>query len=182
VNGKLKQGKLSVEALRAVSGRVDREIAIFVEDEFAKSWIDCILREELKNDYERIEVHSVQGDGNAISIHQSHRKNPSIESKSLCILDGDSRQEDSEDEGVFRLPGGQPELSVYQSVADNIDSNLAILTVSMQRSPESQAEVRSAVESVLSTNRDPHLMFNQVGLLVGFTSEVVVRGARCLSR
>lgn len=36
IDGKLKQGKLSVEALRAVSGRVDKKLAIFVEDEFAK--------------------------------------------------------------------------------------------------------------------------------------------------
>src|SRR2546426_399601 len=66
------QGKLSVEALRAVSGRVDKELAVFVEDEFAKTWVDTILRETLGADYDQVEVHAVHGDGNAVVTHRGH--------------------------------------------------------------------------------------------------------------
>lgn len=70
IDGKLKQGKLSVEALRAVSGRVDKQLAVFVEDEFAKSWVDTILRESLGANYDQVEVHAVHGDGNAVATHR----------------------------------------------------------------------------------------------------------------
>lgn len=50
IAGTLRQGKLSVEALRAVAGRVDKKLTVFVEDEFAKAWVDTILREKLGAD------------------------------------------------------------------------------------------------------------------------------------
>ena len=43
IDGKAQQGKLSVDALRAISGRVDRRLAIFVEDRFAQEWVEAIL-------------------------------------------------------------------------------------------------------------------------------------------
>lgn len=179
IDGKLKQGKLSVEALRAVSGRVDRQLAIFVEDEFAKFWVNAILREKLGAAFEQIEVHAVAGDGTAVSTHKAHARNPAISFKSLCIIDGDSEQVGDEDptSGIIRLPGTQPELSVYEDIRQNIVRDLAVLTVSCQRPPEAQATVHQALEEVLHTNRDPHLLFVQLGLRIGFVSETIVRGA-----
>lgn len=177
INGKLKQGKLSVEALRAVSGRVDKKLAIFVEDEFAKNWVDSILREKLGAGYEQLEVHAVAGDGNAVSTHRGHMQNPSIKFKSLCIIDGDSRQSEDETSGIFRLPGSQPELSVFDSIYQNLDRDLAVLTVSCQRAPEAQEQMRQAMQEIIRTNRDPHLLFNQLGIRIGFVSESIVRGA-----
>jgi len=177
IDGKLKQGKLSVEALRAVSGRVDKKLAIFVEDEFAKCWVESILRERLGADYEQLEVHAVAGDGNAIAIHRSHMANPSINFKSLCVIDGDSRQSEDPDNGIIRLPGKQPELYIYESVQAHRPDNVAILTVSCQRAPEAQDQVSRAMEEVIRTNRDPHVIFNQLGVKIGFVSEGIVRGA-----
>lgn len=177
IDGKLKQGKLSVAALRAVSGRVDKKLAIFVEDEFAKHWVDSILRERLGIGYEQLEVHAVAGDGNAVSTHRGHTQNPSIQFKSLCIIDGDSKQPDDEASGIIRLPGTQPELTVFESIHKNLAQYLAVLTVSCQRAPEAQEQVRQAMEEVIHTNRDPHLLFNQLGIKIGFVSESIVRGA-----
>jgi hypothetical protein len=179
IAGKLKQGKLSVEALRAVSGRVDKKLAIFVEDEFAQAWVTSILREELGSQLEQIEIHAVAGDGAAVSTHKSHSKNPSISFKSLCVIDGDSKQVGDTDpkSGIIRLPGGQPEISVYESVVSTIDQDLAVLTVSCQRPPEAQKQVREAIEEIVKTNRDPHLLFVQLGMRIGFVTEAIVRGA-----
>lgn len=177
IDGRLRKGRLTVESLRAISGRVDKKLAIFVEDEFAKCWVDAILRERLKSDYDQLEVHAVAGDGNAVSIHKSHTANPSIKFKSLCIIDGDSSQKDSDEDGIFRLPGTQPERSVFDDILGNIDTVLALLTVSCQLPPESQEKVRAVVESVSRTNRDPHLIFNQIGMGLGFVSEIIIRGA-----
>ena len=177
IDGKLKQGKLSVEALRAVSGRVDKKLAIFVEDEFAKHWVDSILREKLGVGYEQLEVHAVAGDGNAVSTHCGHMQNPSIQFKSLCIIDGDSKQSEDENSGILRLPGKQPELSVFDSIQQNLVRDLAVLTVSCQRAPEAQEQVKRAMEEIISTNRDPHLLFNQLGISIGFVPESTIRGA-----
>lgn len=177
IDGKLRQGKLSVEALRAVAGRVDKKLAIFVEDEFAKCWVDAILREQLGSDYEQVEVHAVAGDGNAVITHRAHMANPAITFRSLCVIDGDSRQIEDLSAGICRLPGAQPELTVYENAHRRLDTDLAILTVSCQRAPEAQDTMRRSMEEVIRTNRDPHLLFNQLGIKIGFVPEGIVRGA-----
>lgn len=176
IDGKLRQGKLNIEALRAVSGRVDKKLAIFVEDEFAKSWVDSILREMLGADFEQVEVHAVAGDGNAVSIHKYHNSNPAISFSSLCIIDGDSRQLDDLDNGVIRLPGENPELKVFDDVTKYAE-DMAILTVSCQRDPTAQGIVTKAINEVSCTNRDPHLIFTQLGISIGWVPENIVRGA-----
>jgi uncharacterized protein Yka (UPF0111/DUF47 family) len=177
IDGKLKQGRLSVEALRAVAGRIDKRLAIFVEDRFAKCWVDAILRENLGSDYDQVEVYDVAGDGNAVNTHRAHTQNPAVTFKSLCVIDGDSRQQEDQEQGILRLPGIQPELTVFQNAIDRLNTDLAILTVSCQRAPESQDLVRSSMEEVINTNRDPHLLFSQLGLKIGFVPEDIVRGA-----
>lgn len=177
LDGRLRQGKLSVEALRAVAGRVDKKLAVFVEDEFAKAWVDAILRERLGPEYEQVEVHAVAGDGNAVATHKGHSSNPAIGFKSLCIIDGDSQQHDDRDAGIIRLPGAQPERTVFEDIMARLDKDLAILTVSCQRAPESQDLVSKAMGELINTNRDPHVIFNQLGIKIGFVPENIVRGA-----
>jgi len=179
ISGKLKQGKLSVQALGAVSGRVDKKLAVFVEDDFAKNWVEAILREKLGAEFEQVEIHAVAGDGTAVSTHKGYVRNPAISFKSLCIIDGDSEQKGDGvlESGIIRLPGDQPEISVYDNILANIKRDIAVLTVSCQHPPEAQTEVRSAMEEVVRTNRDPHLLYVQLGLKIGFVSEVIVRGA-----
>jgi hypothetical protein len=176
-DGTVQQGKLSVETLRAVSGRVDTKVVIFVEDDFAKSWLDSILREELKQGFDQIEVHAVGGDGNAKRIHLGHKDNPALESVSFCYLDGDSEQTDDDSQRIYRLPGLQPETKVVDDVCAYLKEDLAILCVSCQRPPEAQQLVFNAIEQVRATNRDPHLLFNQIGIKIGFISDIIVRGA-----
>lgn len=177
IGGKLRQGKLSVEALRAVSGRIDKKLAVFVEDEFAKHWVAAMLRETLGADYDQVEVHAVHGDGNAVATHKAHISNPAVAFKSLCVIDGDSRQADDATAGILRLPGTVPELEVFDYVRGRLGEELAVLTVSCQRAPEAQNTVHAAIEEVARTNRDPHLLFNQVGIRIGFVPETIVRGA-----
>jgi hypothetical protein len=177
IEGKLRQGKLSVEAVRAVAGRVDKKLAVFVEDTFAKAWVDTILREKLGADYDQVEVHAVQGDGNAVKTHLGHISNPANTFESFCVIDGDSAQIDDAAKEIVRLPGDQPELSVFNDIKARLDDDIAILTVSLQRAPESQALVEKSIEKVAHTNRDPHSLFNQLGMEIGFVPEATVRGA-----
>ncbi len=177
IDGRLEQGKLSIEVLRAVSGRVDKRLAIFVEDDFAKNWVEAVIRENLGDRLEEIGVYPLHGDGNAVKTHLGHIANPAISFHSLCFIDGDSKQKEDDKNWIIRLPGSIPELTVFDAVLRNLDNNIALLTVACQRSLDKQGIVARIIQDVSHTNRDPHLLFNKVGLNLGFVPEAIVRGA-----
>lgn len=177
VDGKLHQGKLSVESLRAISGRVDKKLAIFVEDDFAKSWIEEILRKFLTDRFQEIEVHAVAGDGNAVRIHRSHLENPAISSKSLCIIDGDSQQIDDISKQIFRLPGKQPEREIFNVVYQHLGQDILKLAVACQFSVNEQNNFKNVLDKVNSENRDAHLLFSQIGENMQLKPEQIIRGA-----
>lgn len=177
IDGRVEQGKLSVEVLRAVSGRIDKKLAIFVEDEFSKVWLEAIVREKLLSNFPEIGIYDMQGDGLAIKTHLSHKINPSISSSSICYLDGDSAYSEDLEKGIYKLPGSMPELTVFESIISNLEKYLALLTVAFQLSPEKQSQVKKEIELVLKTNRDSHLIYNQIGISLGLISEDTIRGA-----
>ena len=49
--------------------------------------------------------------------------------------------------------------------------------MSLQREPEAQSDVIKALNEIQITNRDPHVIFNQIGIKIGFISEIIVKGA-----
>jgi hypothetical protein len=177
LEGSTQQGKLNIKALRAISGKVETALAIFTEDSFAKSIVEGLIRETLSDLHDQIEVHAVAGDGNAVKIHNNRKADPTARYRSMVVIDGDSRQLDNPDEGVFRLPGQQPEAEVFKGIHENLILNAALLTVALQLAPEKQSTVKEKLDSIASTNRDPHLLFNQVGIQLGFISEEIVKGA-----
>src|SRR5205085_4011386 len=103
IDGKVQQGRLSIELLRVVSGRIDKRLAIFVEDEFSKTWIEAVLRERLGEHLDEIGVYAVAGDGNAVRIHLGQMSNPAITFHSLCFIDGDSRQKEDIANRIYKL-------------------------------------------------------------------------------
>ncbi|MBB4797981.1 putative ATPase [Brevundimonas bullata] len=179
IDGRTRQGKISIEALRAITGRVDERLAIFVEDDFAKEWVEAIVRFKLPQNMEEIGVYPVSGDSQAFAIHTSHRNNPAIADrlKSLCVLDGDSEKIEDGAAGVLKLPGRVPEAVVFDYVRNNIDSLSMRLAVSMHLPPDKEGTVRKVVEDVSNTNRDPHLLFSQIGLRSGLVPTKIVSSA-----
>ena len=177
LDGQTQQGKLSIKTLRAISGKVDTALAVFTEDDFGRFIVQAIIREYLTDYYDQVEVHAVSGDGNAVRIHKNRLEDPTARYRSLCVIDGDSRQNEDQGHGVFRLPGTQPESQVFNEVLDAMAINIAILTVSLQLPPEKQNFVSHVIKDVASTNRDPHLLFSQIGIKLGFIPEDIVKGA-----
>lgn len=177
LDGGLQQGKLSVEANRAITGKIDKRLAIFVEDNFVTHWLGAIIRECAFERVEQVGLYPVDGDGNAVKAQIGHRAKPSVDFRSVCYLDGDSMQREDANQGIFRMPGAMPESTVFNSVLQNLDSNIALLTIACQRPLGSQDQVRKAIISVSQTSRDPHLLFAQVGMSLGFVPEEIVRGA-----
>jgi hypothetical protein len=145
-----------VAALRAVIGRVDTDLVIFTEDRFSMAWVNEILRLHFRNEFDRIEVHAVAGAGNAEKIHKLRKSDPSISSRSICVLDGDSLEEAEESQGIFKLPGRQPELTIFDGVVQNASEKSGCLdnraTPISQRAKQSP---RCPRQSIPSQSRSP---------------------------
>jgi ABC-type multidrug transport system ATPase subunit len=181
IDKKLYQGKLDVKSLRAMNGQVEASLAIFVEDEFAKIWVQAIISEDSDISEDEIEIHAMGGDGNAVSINEHNNLNPVTKYKSICIIDGDSQQIESVENKVYRLPGQSPERYVFDKVLEIIknpnDSKIGELSVSLQKKYEDSDAILKKIKEVGITCRDSHLFFSQIGKKIGFVSETVVIGA-----
>jgi hypothetical protein len=55
------QGKLDIAALRAVTGRIDAQLAIFTEDIFSADWLRTVLRTYGRVALEAVQVYGLQG-------------------------------------------------------------------------------------------------------------------------
>jgi predicted ATPase len=177
VNGHLYQGKLDIGSLRAISGQVDSRLVIFVEDDFAKAWTEEILRAIPNLAIDAISVHAMEGDGTAVRVNRDHNIDPSIRQPSVCLIDGDSRQATNDAEDVYRLPGESPESYIYDKVLAIIRDISGELAVALLRPYAEETRVAEVVRSVRNTNRDPHLLYSQVGRRLGLIPEARVREA-----
>lgn len=89
------QGKLDIQSLRAITGQIEAQLAIFVEDPFAKTWTEAILRQTGEIAIDHVQVYSMEGDGTAVAMNLYHNKDPATNVWSVCFIDGDSKQADS---------------------------------------------------------------------------------------
>jgi hypothetical protein len=179
IDGETRQGRISIEALRAITGRIDQRMAIFVEDEFAREWVESIVRDAIPEHMDEIGIYAVSGDSQAHAIHLHHRKNPAISTylKSVCILDGDSSKAEDLPAGVLKLPGAVPESEVFDFVRGHLDTLSMRLAVGMHMRPEKEDHVRRVVEEISNSNRDPHLLFSQVGQRAGLIPAKIASSA-----
>lgn len=177
VNGELYKGKLDIRSLRAISGQISSKLVIFVEDDFAALWVRHILATVPDVALDSISIHPMKGDGIAVKVHNHHRIDPSVQQPSICVIDGDSSQVESQENLIFRLPGQCPESSVFDNVMEHLDQISGELAVSLLKPYEFESQLKGAMESVRNTNRDPHLLFAQLGRRVGFVPEARVKEA-----
>jgi hypothetical protein len=81
---------------------------------------------------------------------------------------------DSE-KGVFALPGDRPpEAYVFDAVLDRLDTVAAKLTVALQLPVSEQERVKRVVRERALTNRDRHVIFEQIGEDLDFTASLIV--------
>jgi len=179
MHDRLLQGKLDISSLRAITGTIVKTSAIFVEDDFAKVWVEAMLRARRSDLIDHIEVHAMYGDGIAVEANKHHNKNPAAPFPSICLIDGDSRQTEDSLSAVFRLPGSMPEQTVFQDVLDVWDTWGGKLSVALLREFEGASEVKAMCEDVKRQNVDFHLIFSQLGERLGLVPESTVARAFC---
>jgi energy-coupling factor transporter ATP-binding protein EcfA2 len=170
------RGKLDVHALRAITGHVDAELAVFVEDDFARDWVMAACRSRAIP-MDLLEVHGMAGDGIAVAVNKHHNIDPSRRGPSLCFIDGDSKQVESESDRVYRLPGQSPEAHVFDTVMEVLPAYAGKLAVALHGRFEDGPRLTETLAAIRRTNRDPHVLFSQVGEAVGLVPESVVRSA-----
>ena len=171
------QGKLDIQSLRAITGQIEANLVIFVEDPFARLWVEAILRQAGNVAVDHIQVHGMEGDGTAVSVNRYHQLDPSSRVPSVCLIDGDSRQQEDASAGVFRLPGQSPEAYVFDEVMAAWDAIGGKLSVALLQRFENSEHVKQVCQSVRTTNRDSHLLFAQVGERLGLITEATVATA-----
>ncbi|NJN57787.1 MAG: AAA family ATPase [Leptolyngbyaceae cyanobacterium SL_5_9] len=176
-NGSLYQGKLDIGSLRAISGQIDSQLVVFVEDNFARTWVEEILRSLTGVAMDAVSVHAMEGDGTAVTVHRGRKFDPSVSQPSVCLIDGDSKQLESTADSIYRLPGQSPESYIYDKVVEKLDEVSGELAVALLRPYEEEAKVAEIVRSVRNTNRDSHLLYSQVGRKLGLIPEARVREA-----
>lgn len=174
---RLFQGKLDIHSLRAITGQIEAQLAIFVEDKFAAMWVRSMLRANENTATDHIEVHAMEGDGTAVSMNRYHNINPAITKPSVCIIDGDSGQAESVVEHVYRLPGEAPESFVFDEVLSQWESFGGKLSVALLQPFENSSKVRAVCEQVKISNMDPHLIYAQIGEKLGLIPEETVAQA-----
>ncbi|MEZ2142001.1 hypothetical protein AAE026_06735 [Bradyrhizobium sp. DN5] len=109
----------------------------------------------------------------------SHRKNPAVADKlkSVCIVDGNSKIQEDIPSAIIKLPGDVPEAEVFNYVRGEIAPLAMQLAVALHLSPEKDAWVKKIVEGISISNRDPHLLFHQVGRSAGLIPANIVSSA-----
>jgi hypothetical protein len=92
-------------------------------------------------------------------------------------VDGDTSIQPDSNNNVIKLPGNAPEAEVFDYVKENIETLSMLLAAGLHLHPEKDQAVKNVVNEVSLTNRDPHLLFNQVGQKAGPIASSVVSSA-----
>lgn len=177
VGGEVYQGKLDIAALRAIAGQIDARLVVFCEDEFAAAWIRTMLRTAPDVAGEGVEIHAMLGDGTAVKVNKNHNVDPSSRVPSICFVDGDSQQAESDADRIFRLPGQLPEAYVYDGVLEKAPVFGGVLAVRLHQPHAAADAVIAKLREIRLTNHDPHVLFSQVGQALGLIPESTVRDA-----
>jgi hypothetical protein len=163
--------------LRAITGQIEAQLVIFVEDTFARIWLEAIIRQFGGLAIDHVQVHAMQGDGTAVAISLHHNRDPSNKVPSVCFIDGDSEQKTSDENHIYRLPGQSPEAYVFDEVMASWGEFGGKLAVALLQRFENSEHVKGLCETVRLTNLDTHLLFAQVGERLGLLPEATVAAA-----
>ncbi|OWA05956.1 hypothetical protein B9W62_21075 [Streptomyces sp. CS113] len=198
--GEVKQGKLDVASLRALTGQINARVAVFTEDRFDEIVADITLRTYCQKhglDRSGIEIHKLGGAAPARDHTRFHNASPARRFFAVALLDGDKRKEDgfepkrimitaSEDDAdtfsdLSFIPGeSDPEELIIDRILTGlkeIPTLLGKLTISLHLDSFMQEQVRQSVVQRSYTNGDRHNIFRQIGEDLDFLSEELVQRA-----
>lgn len=179
-DGKVKQGKLDIEALRTLTGEVSCKTAIFTEDAFSATLADITLRHLKDKGVIRssIMIHPMGGAESAYEHVNFHNRNPTATFPAIALLDGDKKDSNrlspktivtendlSIPSTIFAPGDSHPESAIFEDVYDNLVDGknlLGKLTQRLTLDSNWQPQVKASIQTRSATNHDPHLLFTQI--------------------
>ncbi|NGN94310.1 ATP-binding protein [Nocardioides sp. KC13] len=196
--GKLTQGKLDVESLRALTGEIDARLAVFAEDNFGSLVAEVTLRRfgdltDRRIDIKGVEIHALGGAAQARDQARHNNRSPARRFKALSFLDGDKRaqldynprsRDDLNVDGspfvTFFTGTSDPEAVIVEQLAELIETNgrvLPRLTLALQMDTRHENEVGEVLKTRLLTNTDRHEIFKEIGEDLDFLGQEVTARA-----
>jgi hypothetical protein len=179
IEGIAYQGKLTIESLRALTGSVAKDAAIFVEDDFAKDLVEEMLRQYAAEIFDRIQVHKAGGYPYVVKVLEFHNLNPTTQQPAVAVIDGDNPPLDKPNDDIIELPKGSPEVVVFGYIQKTSVDNSAMIKQRCQCPAISQAKLVETIKSVTIDTTDPHIYFGKLGDRLGYISEIIVRRGLC---
>ncbi|ECE1397535.1 ATP-binding protein, partial [Salmonella enterica subsp. enterica serovar Anatum] len=178
INKKVWNGKLSIESLRAITGQKVNSKVIYVEDSFAKEWVENAIDRYLPKLASTIKVYTAGGYPSVVKVSQYHNENPTINYPSIALVDGDikGRQGTKElPENAMFIGDDYPDAIVYHYIAKNIEEHASVLRQRCLLTRFDAEKIKAAVESVMNSACDHHVYFTRLSDKLDFTSELFIR-------
>ncbi|MBA0959073.1 AAA family ATPase [Escherichia coli] len=178
INKKVWNGKLSIESLRAITGQKINSKVIYVEDSFAKEWVENAMDRYIPELASTIKVYTAGGYPSVVKVSQYHNENPTINYPSIALVDGDIKgrpgTKDLPDNAMF-IGDDYPDATVFHYIANNIEENASVLRQRCLLTRFDAEKIKSEVESVMHSACDHHVYFTRLSDKLDFTSELFIR-------
>lgn len=178
INKRVWNGQLSIESLRAFSGKVPDQRVIFVEDDFVKAWCENAMGYHRPKLVPTTRVYSAGGYPSVTKVCEYHNLNPHIKLPAIAVVDGDIYKPGADNV----LPGyavflGEkiPESTVFDYIYENRNDLAGVLRQRCHLASHPQERIVAAIESVRNSSCDPHIVFDQVGDKLDYASGIKVR-------
>ncbi len=107
-------------------------------------WVEGMLRSIPGLAMDALNVHAMEGDGNAVRVCMYHNVNPSVQQPAICLIDGDSAQAEDVGKGILRLLGQNPESYIFDQVLMKLDTVAGELAVALLRPYEEHQKIEQS--------------------------------------
>jgi predicted ATPase len=178
INKRTWNGDLSIESLRSITGSVPNTRAIYVEDEFVKSWVENAIGRYGEGMAETTKVFTAGGYPNVVKVSQYHNENPMISVPSVALVDGDIFNPSSEKplpDHARYIGDGTPEEIVFSYIFENRQELISIIRQRCFLSQFPEDRIKIAIESVRNSSCDPHLIYSELSQKLDFVSALYIR-------
>ncbi|MFJ5395103.1 ATP-dependent nuclease [Pectobacterium parvum] len=178
INKKVWNGKLSIESLRAITGKMVNSKVIYVEDNFVKEWVDNAIGRYLPKLAPTINVYAAGGYPNLVNVSKFHNQNPTIKTPSIALVDGDVLGRPSVGElpkNAMFIGDTYPDAIVFNYIAKNKDELASVIRQRCLLTRFDVTRISSEIESVINSACDHHVYFTNLSNKLDFVSEIFIR-------
>lgn len=178
INKRTWNGKLSIESLRAITGEVVNTRVIYVEDEFAKSWVENALGRYGDGLAATTKVFHAGGYPNLVKVSQFHNENQMLTIPSVALVDGDIYDPEKDPQlppHAMFMGEGYPGAIVFDYIHDNRHELISVLRQRCYLSQFGEDRILQAIESVRNSACNHHVYFSELSERLDFVSAVFIR-------